>query len=277
MDNLYVTLSSDSSGLYYPANTIANFTNKLATPLELQHNKWGIGLGEISYSNGYKKRVRRNKIRLDSQKIIFPVNDYQYMLDLTNIPDLLEPSKKEKFMRIFSKYLNKYTEEASKQLFNSCYGENSVKIDNYILPHFPARIYNGLEDLAKTIMNHANCHTSRITVSLNNNPDFTTPEPVYVYTDIKPNLVGDSYVKLLTALHFPSSTAYHRFDFPLYRTVEQSFIESITIRLATKNAEYVLFEDSDNPCVVTLHFKNKSRCSTNQYTNYNGSIYTILC
>jgi hypothetical protein len=102
-------------------------------------------------------------------------------------------------------------------------------------------------------MNPANCHTSRITVSLNDSPDFTTPESVYVYTDIiKPNLFGDSYVKLLTTLHFPSSTGYHRFDFPLYRTVQQSFIEYINIRLVTKNAD-VLFEDSDIPCVVTLY------------------------
>jgi len=55
------------------------------------------------------------------------------MLDLTNIPDLLEPSKKERFMRIFSEYLNKYTEEPSTQLLNSCYGEISVKIDNHTI------------------------------------------------------------------------------------------------------------------------------------------------
>ena len=54
-----------------------------------------------------------------------------------------------------------------------------------------------------------------------------------MYTNIKPNLVCDSYVKLLTTLHFPSSTECHRFDFPLYRPVEQSFIESITNRLVT--------------------------------------------
>jgi hypothetical protein len=67
-----------------------------------------------------------------------------------------------------------------------------------------------------------------------------------VYTDIiKPNLIGDSYVKLLTTLHFLSTTGYHRFDFPLYRTVEQSPIESITIRLVTKNADDVLFEVRD--------------------------------
>jgi len=191
----------------------------------LQHNTWEVGLIEISYLNGYKKRFRHNTIRLDSQQVIFPVKDYESMLDLlTNIPDLLEPSKKERFMRIFSQNLNKYTEEPSKQLFNSCYGENSVKIDNHIVSHFPARLYNGLEDLAETIMNPANCHTSRITVSLKDNPDFTTSEPVYVYTDIKPNLVGDSYFKLLTTLHFPSSTGYQEIDFPLYRPVEQSFI-----------------------------------------------------
>jgi hypothetical protein len=159
------------------------------------------------------------------------------MLDLlTNIFDLLELFKKETFVRLFSMYLNKYTEEeTSKQLFNSCYEENSVKIDNHIISHFPARIYNGLEDLAETIMKPANWHTSRVTVSLKDNPDFTTPEPVYVYTDIiKPNLFGDSYVKLLRTLHFSSSTGYHRFDFPFYRTVKQSFIESITICLVIK-------------------------------------------
>jgi len=79
-----------------------------------------------------------------------------------------------------------------------------------------------------------------------------------VYTGIiKPNLVGDSYVKLLTTLHFPSSAGYRGFDFPLYSPVDLSFIESITIRLVTQNADG-LFEDSDITCVVTLHFKNKS-------------------
>jgi len=52
-----------------------------------------------------------------------------------------------------------------------------------------------------------NCRISRITVSLKDNADFTTPEPVYMYTDIiKPNLVCDSYDKYLTTLHFPLST-----------------------------------------------------------------------
>ena len=99
-------------------------------------------------------------------------------------------------------------------MFNLCYRANSIRIDNHV-SHFPARVYNGLEDLDETIMNPANCRTCGITVSLKDNPAFTTPEPVYMYTDIQPNLVGD-VVKPLTTLHFSSSTGYHTFDFPLY-------------------------------------------------------------
>jgi len=60
-------------------------------------------------------------------------------------------------MRVFNVYLNKYAEEPIKQLFNSFYGEYSVKIDNHVVSHFIARVYNGLEDLVDTIMNPAIC------------------------------------------------------------------------------------------------------------------------
>jgi len=82
-------------------------------------------------------------------------------------------------------------------------GEMSVKIDNHVVSHLPARVYNVLEDLAETIMNPVNCRTSRITVSLKDNPDFCTPEPVYVYTAVtNPSFDSDSYVERLTPLPF---------------------------------------------------------------------------
>jgi len=91
------------------------------------------------------------------------------------------------------------------------------------------------------------------------NFNFAQPETVYIYTDIiKPNLVEDSYVRLLTSLHFPSNTGYHRFDYPLYKPVEQSFIEPIFNCLVMKTGDNVSFEDSKIPCLVILHFKKKS-------------------
>ena len=116
-----------------------------------------------------------------------------------------------------------------------------------------------------------------VNVSVKDNSDFASPEPVYVYTVIiKQNLFGYSYVRLLTTLHFPSTTGYHRFNYPLYGPKEQSFIESITIRLVTKNGEDVLIEDSVIPVIVTLHFKKKSSHNKFRFVSYNGSIYTVL-
>ena len=65
MDHFYVTLPSDSSGYYFPSNTIADFRTKLATPLELEHSNWEVGIIEISYPKGYKKWCLHNTLRLD--------------------------------------------------------------------------------------------------------------------------------------------------------------------------------------------------------------------
>ena len=74
------------------------------------------------------------------------------------------------------------------------------------MSHFSARMYGILDDLAKTVMNHTNCRfpeypcRQKITLPLLHRNRYT-------YTDfIKPNLVGDSYIILLTSLHFPSKT-----------------------------------------------------------------------
>jgi hypothetical protein len=69
-------------------------------------------------------------------------------------------------------------------------------------------------------MNLTNCHSFKVNVSVKSNSDFASPEPVYVYTDIKPNLEGDSYVSLLTTLHFPLTTGHHRFNYFMYKTIQ---------------------------------------------------------
>ena len=132
-------------------------------------------------------------------------------------------------------------------------------IDENLVSYFPASVYNEFDELAETIMNPANCRSSTVILPTKDNLNFIQPESVYVKTDIIIlNLVGDTYVRLLTSLHFQSYKGFHRFDYPLYKPVEQSFIESISIRLVMKTGVNVLFEDSDIPCLVILHFKKKS-------------------
>jgi len=83
MDHLYVTLPSDISGYDFPSNTIGNFKTKLATPIEIEPNKWEVGLVEISYPKGYKKPFLLNTLRLESAEISFPVKHYESVYDLT--------------------------------------------------------------------------------------------------------------------------------------------------------------------------------------------------
>jgi len=132
-------------------------------------------------------------------------------------------------------------------------------VNENLVSYFLGRVYNDINDFASTIMNPANCRSSTINLSTKDNFNFVQPEPLYLHTDItKPNFVGDTYLRILTSLHFSLGTCYHRFDYPFYKPVEQSFIESISIRLIMKTDENVMFEVSDIPCLVKLHFKKKS-------------------
>ena len=86
----------------------------------------------------------------------------------------------------------------SGELFNSFRGENSIIVNENLVSYFTARVYRGIDDLAETIMNPANCRSSTVNRSTKDNFNFAQPEPVYIYTDIiKPNLIGDPYVRLL--------------------------------------------------------------------------------
>ena len=139
---------------------------------------------------------------------------------LTNIPQFFEPSANENYIRKFSNYINKY-EWQTNDLFKSCRVENSIIFKENLVSYFPSRAYASINDLSETIMNPANCRSSALKHSIKYNIKFAHPEPVYVCTDfIKPNIVGDSYVRLITSLHFPSAKGYHRFEYPLYNSVE---------------------------------------------------------
>jgi hypothetical protein len=76
MDHFYVTLPSDSSG-YFPRNKLSNFRTKLASPIELESDKWEVGVVEISYPKGSRKRMIHNTRRLVSMEIKFPVKHYE--------------------------------------------------------------------------------------------------------------------------------------------------------------------------------------------------------
>ena len=135
-------------------------------------------------------------------------------------------------------------------------------------------MYYGLEDLILEIRNrfptleHAlimnefaklayskNVKAVHLVSNKRDEDDIDTIQPVFIYTDIiKPVLVGDTFVRRLRVIQFPSRTGHHIFDPPYYMPVEKTRIESISIALHTKSGSPVRFETSAIPTYVVLHF-----------------------
>ena len=101
-------MPSESYGYYFPLIKIADFRTILGTALELEHDKWDVGLVELAYPKGYKQRYLHNTLCLDSEDIIIfkalsicfrPSHKYK---------QILKPSANENLIRIFSNYINKY-------------------------------------------------------------------------------------------------------------------------------------------------------------------------
>jgi len=97
---------------------------------------------------------------------------------------IYEPSINDNFVRVFSNYIKKYQKQ-SEELFNSRRGKNSIMVDENLASYFPARVSNGIDELAAAIINPANCHSSTVNLSTRDKFNFTLPETIYIYIDIK--------------------------------------------------------------------------------------------
>jgi hypothetical protein len=73
MKHFNVVLPLDSVSYYFPWNTKVNIRNKLTTPIEIETDKWDVGLIENTSSNIYKKQIQHIILRLGSKEVTFPV------------------------------------------------------------------------------------------------------------------------------------------------------------------------------------------------------------
>jgi hypothetical protein len=87
------------------------------------------------------------------------------------------------------------------------------------------------------------------------------------------NLMGDSGVRILTLILFNSKTSFNGLDNLLYRPVEQSFIQSISISLVTEYGVDVAFNVSVSRTSRYHAFKR----DTSQELRHRGSLDGILC
>jgi hypothetical protein len=154
-------------------------------------------------------------------QIKFPAKHHKSLYDLiANLSRFFKsPNKKKQFIATFSELLGSYLPPhgLTTGLINMCQGQNSLQINENMVSHFPVKVYKGCWDLVETVMTPSNCRSSRLTLVVKDNFDFALPKPLYVHTYIiKPNLIGHSYVRLLTSLRLPSTQV--TIDFSIHCT-----------------------------------------------------------
>lgn len=87
-------------------------------------------------------------------------------------------------------------------------------------------------------------------------------ELVFVYCDIiKPQLIGDAYVKCLRIIQFPQKAAYHSFQTNYYLPVERTEFQVISVEITTKTGKLANLTASKKPTMLVLHFKKRRQFS----------------
>lgn len=183
MAGFYVVLPSDSSGNYFPHNTLSSYTTQLAQPLELKReDNWHCALVELSYPYGFDtleysvldddNEMTANVIQTRVGRIVFPVKDYSSLQDIyTTIKDSVTDARmKEVLISELQWYLlrdqnslgelrqfGKWTPDeapASTKLKNSVQilikdDRGNVHSDYTI--EFPCKLWYGLDELLSEI------------------------------------------------------------------------------------------------------------------------------
>jgi hypothetical protein len=245
-----------------------------------------VGLVEISYPSGFTgvntiDTLKHNVLVLEFGVVLLPVRHYTSFNDLYNtLKSCIHfKEKPEELHTEFQRYFN--------LLPHKLFGPHTSvlhtgKINSIILDStkiaFPARVYSGTGELIETILSrlpiatdiyplyrqlfHSMFQDKNVTFVEFKSSEFNktqVPQHVFVYTDIiKPNMDGDSYVRLLAPVQFPGPTSDNRLDHPLFKPLEQLFIETIAMQSVTKTGDDVKFITISVPYISILHFKNKS-------------------
>nr|CAD7261813.1 unnamed protein product [Timema shepardi] len=94
MSQFYVALPSDSSADYYENNTLSYYTTKLAQSIRLEHDRWEVGLAELSYPVGFEtlednilskdKELTANVVVTQVGRVSFPQQDFTSFKELYN-------------------------------------------------------------------------------------------------------------------------------------------------------------------------------------------------
>jgi len=236
MDQFYVTLPSDSSMDFYPDNTVANFTTRLASRIHLEQN-YDVGLSEIIYPFSWFNFNNENKglrVRFDETELVFDSGQFTSEVELT-------------------KYLNNQMLVANidaKFKWNGVRRKMRLTVENGQL-----YLSEGLMILfgfKKEGPYASGVWNAELSFNLNDGTDL-----IYVYCDIASyTTVGHTEAPLLRVCNTIGSygdMVRHIFTHPHYVPVSRCDFETIEININNEHGKPMPFQFGKS--MVKLHFR----------------------
>ena len=246
MSRFYVTLPSNSSMDYYPENTVARYTTRLSSPIELEGD-WEVGLAEMSIPCVVYNVVADQcyySISLGNvhyPPIVVEQGHYKRMFDL--IEAMHSEMPKDIFGTEFIKFAT-----------NSGYIEMTfAEIHRYVLSiRFSESLANILGADADVAYNQANALTTR-KFSLKDGD----VNSVYIYCDILEHVtVGDTKAPLLRIVDKPRKqygNVHRNFNPILYVPLQKKNFDTVEINIMTDSGQSVPFRFGKS--FVVLEFR----------------------
>lgn len=239
MNQIYLTLPSNSSEKYFPKNTLSNFTTQLHHPVELEAGEWEVGLSEIVYPHNWFN------VKNDAEATVYVYhqvddNIMMYKLNLgyyAKVPDLVKALND-----LLKGYANFKWWEPSQRVFAK--GETGFKV---ILPQTLANMLGLPRHLSSAfvITGKELADTKRGLHSM------------YVYCDlVEHQLVGDSLVPLLriVAVRGKNGDVITRtYEHIQYAPCRGGKIQTVEIDIRDDTGQPVPFEAGR--VVVILHLR----------------------
>jgi len=229
MSRFYVTLPSNSSAEYYPDNTVARYTTKLADKIELEGH-WEVGLAEISVPSAVQNVVRGQYY-------------YSIYVNDVHIRTIDLPSRHHKRMRTLvdamhieqRRQVPLQTHEPLLVEFSYFDSKISIKLHQHASFHYAVQFSR---DLARMLgldedVKYSHNMTARRTASLAT----ADIHSMYVYCDILEHVaVGDTKAPLLRIVDKPKrqhGNVHQIFNPILYVPLQKKNFDTIEINIMT--------------------------------------------
>lgn len=255
-DSFYLTLLSNSSMLYYPNNTTANFSTKLPKTIKLE-GQWSVGLVEFQYPCSMLNVQEYENTIYVTKKVQLPMDTSEYHVEYkTKIPSTNYDDVENILIALNNNSLlkdkvNFRYDKITKKIFVTV--EDSEIVSLKLSPTLSIQL--GFAPYTNFVSNSIGKRPVNLYLGL--------PSQLFVYNDIiEPQVVGDVMTSLLRVISLdPSKYIYGAnkisvFSPAHYVPVMRREFDTIEIDIRSNLGEKIPFQFGTT--CVKLHFKQTS-------------------